>query len=123
MARILPLIVLILICPSLWAAGSNLTLGPAAENAGEVLLGVVSLVEAVLYIAATVMFTSAIMKFRIHFQNPQQIPMSTPITELILAIVLGSLPIVTELATRTAVKAPPSVLRPHMNADTERQAR
>ncbi len=122
MVRIFSIFVLILISSPLWAVGSNLTLGPAAENAGEVLLSVVALIEAVLYIAATVMFTSAIMKFRIHFQNPQQIPMSTPITELILAIVLGSLPIVTELATRTAVKAPPSVLRPHMNSDKASQA-
>lgn len=99
-----------------WAsAASDITLGPAAANAGKVLLSVVALVEAVLYIAATVMFTSCIMKFRIHFQNPQQIPLSTPLTELTLAIVLGFLPLATELATKKSVVAPPSVLQPYMN--------
>lgn len=100
------------------AAGgaADITLGPAAENAVGVMSGVAELIGAVLYIAATIMFVSAILKLRIHMQNPQQVPIATPIAEFVLAIILGGLPYITELASRTFTEPPPSVLAPHMNA-------
>lgn len=94
---------------------ANITIGPAAQNAVAVVGGVTELVGAVLYIASAIMFVSAILKLRIHLQNPQQVPIATPITEFVLAIVLGVLPMVTEMANRTFNAPPPSVLAPHMN--------
>ncbi len=94
--------------------GTNIQIGPAAHNANEVLANVMGLIEAVLYIAAAVMFTSCILKFRIHFQNPQQIPLAMPLTELVLALVLVALPVITQLATKDIVEKPPSVLQPYL---------
>ncbi|MFI4956349.1 MAG: hypothetical protein ACHQAX_03970 [Gammaproteobacteria bacterium] len=106
------------------AVGNNITIGPAAQNALGVVTGVAELVSAVLYIAATVMFVSAILKLRIHRQNPQQVPIATPITEFVLAVVLGALPYLTEMATRTFTQQTPSVLAPHIQAhQQQKQAR
>jgi uncharacterized membrane protein len=117
------LICLTLMSPIL-AMAADITIGPAAQNALGVVTGVTELVSAVLYIAATVMFVSAILKLRIHRQNPQQVPIATPITEFVLAIILGALPYITELATHTFVQKPPSVLAPHIQAhQQEKQQR
>lgn len=79
-------------------AANQTTVGGAASNVNSVLFMVAGLIEAILYIAAVAMFVSAAMKYRIHRQNPQQIPISTPITELVLAIILGCLPYVSKMA-------------------------
>ena len=99
----------------------SITLGPAAQNAVEVVGGVTELVGSVLYIASAIMFVSAILKLRIHMQNPEQVPIATPITEFILAAILAVLPIVTEMANRTFNAPPPSVLAPHMQSAQQNQ--
>lgn len=71
--------------------------GMVASNANTIIDSVTDIVMVILYIAAMVVMVSATMKYRIHRQNPQQIPLSTPITELILAIVLAAIPTVTRI--------------------------
>jgi len=114
---------ILVISPTI-AMATDIMIGPAAQNALGVVNGVSELVAAVLYIAATVMFVSAILKLRIHRQNPQQVPIATPITEFVLAIILGALPYVTEMAAHTYIKKPPSVLAPHIQQyQQQKQAR
>jgi predicted branched-subunit amino acid permease len=71
--------------------------GMVATNASGILENIIAIIMAILYIAAMAVFISATMKYRIHRQNPQQIPLSTPLTELVLAIVLAAIPTVTKI--------------------------
>lgn len=115
------LVLLFVAClfPSLlWAAGAQVGFGTAASNVSEVLKGISGIIEAVLYIAACVLFISAAMKYRIHRQNPQQVPIATPITEVVLAVVLACLPMVTRYANdhlfEEDAPAPPARVQQHM---------
>jgi heme/copper-type cytochrome/quinol oxidase subunit 2 len=71
--------------------------GSVAANTNEVLETITGIITVILYVAAMGVFVSACMKYRLHRQNPQQIPLSTPITELVLAIVLAGLPTVSKM--------------------------
>lgn len=71
--------------------------GNVASNTNEFLEIIVGIIVVILYVAALAVFVSACMKYRLHRQNPQQVPLSTPLTELVLAIVLGALPTVSQM--------------------------
>lgn len=93
------------------AAGANVSAGQVAGNTSDILETVTSIIVAVLYIAAMGVFISATMKYRIHRQNPQQIPLSTPITELILAIVLAALPTVSKMTNQHLFNVTPNLIQ------------
>lgn len=69
-------------------------IGSAAGNIHDITTTVASIVEVIMYVAGVGVFVSATMKYRLHRQNPQQVHISTPITELVLAIVLVLVPVV-----------------------------
>ncbi len=98
--RLLLLIIFSLFSVSAMAAGAgyNTSIGDAARNVNQVLMGVSDILEAIIYIAGVAVLCSSAMKYRIHRQNPQQIPISTVITELVLGIVLLCLPTATKYA-------------------------
>jgi formate hydrogenlyase subunit 3/multisubunit Na+/H+ antiporter MnhD subunit len=100
MNRLLAIIALLSIAGVAAAAGagSSTTIGQAARNVNEILMGLTGIIEAVFYIAGAAVLCSAAMKYRIHRQTPQQVPISTVITEVVLAIVLLLVPTVTKLA-------------------------
>jgi heme/copper-type cytochrome/quinol oxidase subunit 2 len=83
--------------------------GDVASNTNTILDNVIGIITVILYIAALGVFVSATMKYRIHRQNPQQIPLSTPLTELVLAIVLAALPTVSKMSNQhlTQMQSPP----------------
>lgn len=78
-------------------AQADVSAGDVASNTSDILETVTSIIMVILYVAAMGVFVSACMKYRIHRQNPQQIPLSTPVTELVLAIVLAALPTVSKM--------------------------
>lgn len=69
-------------------------IGGAAGNMHDITTMVAGIVEVIMYVSGIGVFVSATMKYRLHRQNPQQVHISTPITELVLAIVLIMVPIV-----------------------------
>lgn len=77
---------------------ADISAGGVASNASDILETVTGIITVIFYVAAMGVFVSASMKYRIHRQNPQQIPLSTPVTELVLAIVLAALPTVSKMA-------------------------
>lgn len=70
-------------------------IGSAAGNMHDITKMIAGIVEVIMYVAGVAVFVSSMMKYRLHRQNPQQVHISTPITELVLAIVLILIPIVT----------------------------
>lgn len=81
-------------------AGYNTSLGQAAGNVNVILKNLSGIIEAVFYIAGAAVMVSAAMKFRIHRQTPQQVPISTVITEVVLSIILLCVPTVTKYANQ-----------------------
>ena len=86
--------------------------GTVASNASDILDNIIAIIMAILYIAAMGVFISATMKYRIHRQNPQQIPLSTPLTELILAIVLAAIPTVSKITNGQLFSSTPQAQMP-----------
>jgi len=72
-------------------------LGQAASNMANTLDSVSSLIQAVAFICGLGYLVSAIMKFKKHRESPQQVPMSTPVTELAMALVLMLVPMLANL--------------------------
>lgn len=92
-------------------AHADVSAGDVAGNASDILETVTSVIVVILYIAAMGVFVSACMKYRIHRQNPQQIPLSTPITELVLAIVLAALPTVSRMTNEHLFNITPALIQ------------
>ncbi len=86
--------------------------GTVATNTNEILDNIIAIIMAILYIAAIGVFVSATMKYRIHRQNPQQIPLSTPLTELVLAIVLAAIPTVSKITNGELFSSKPQAQMP-----------
>lgn len=83
-------------------------IGSAAGNMYGITAMIGSIVEVIMYVAGVGVFVSATMKYRLHRQNPQQVHISTPITELVLAIVLISVPLVARYGNELVLeKTPP----------------
>jgi hypothetical protein len=93
------------------AAMADVSAGQVAGNASDILETVTSIVVVILYVAAMGVFVSACMKYRIHRQNPQQIPLSTPVTELVLALVLAALPTVSRMTNEHLFKQEPNLIQ------------
>lgn len=78
--------------------------GNVASNTSEFLETITSIIVVILYVAAMGVFVSACMKYRLHRQNPQQVPLSTPVTEFVLATVLAALPTVSKMTNEHLFK-------------------
>lgn len=89
------------------------SIGDAAGNLHDITGMIGGIVEVIMYVAGVAVFVSAAMKYRLHKQNPQQVHISTPITELVLAIVLVLIPIVTRYGNELVFSdTPPSSSQP-----------
>lgn len=105
----------ILLCP-LIAFADNMTmggpnasndLGLAANNLNSVVAFIYGVLDVILYTGAAIMGVSGLLKYRLHRQNPQQVPLSTPVTELSLACVFILLAFLVQLsASHQTVKNP-----------------
>lgn len=84
--------------------------GAIATNTSDALEVITSIIVVILYVAAMGVFVSACMKYRLHRQNPQQVPLSTPITEFVLATVLAALPTVSKMTNEHLFKEEPTNL-------------
>lgn len=109
--KILLTVILSILGFSAFAAGADVSAGQVASNTSDILETVTDIIVAVLYIAAMGVFVSATMKYRIHRQNPQQVPLSTPVTEFILAIVLAALPTVSKMTNGHLFQDTPSLIQ------------
>jgi hypothetical protein len=74
-------------------------LGLAASNINGIIAFVYNIVDVILYIGAAILGMSGLLKYRLHRQNPQQVPLSTPVTELAIAGVLVLLAFLVQLST------------------------
>ncbi len=86
------LIALLLLCPLTaladgLAAGTSDSLGLAASNINGIISFVYNVIDVILYIGAAILGMSGLLKYRLHRQNPQQVPLSVPVTELAIASV------------------------------------
>ena len=77
------------------------SIGDVASNISSSLGSVSGLISAICYITGMGFGLSAIMKYKGHRDNPQQIPLSTPVTETVLALALIFLPIVARMSGST----------------------
>lgn len=104
---------LIALCLMSWGTANAADLGLAASNMHDITAMIGSIVEVIMYVAGVAVFVSACLKYRIHRQNPQQVHISTPITELVLAIVLILIPFVTRYGNDFVFeKSPAQVMAP-----------
>lgn len=91
------LITLLGLSGSVYAAN----LSEAANNIVHAIDGISGLLIALAYVCGLGYAVSAIMKFKNHKDNPQQMPISTPITELFIAIALLFLPTIAKISGMT----------------------
>lgn len=88
-------------------AYASTDLGFAAGNMHSVTSMIGGIMEVIMYVAGVAVFVSATMKYRLHRQNPQQVHISTPITELVLSIILILIPIVTRYGNEDVLDSAP----------------
>jgi intracellular multiplication protein IcmD len=112
------LILLLLLLPmsaayAVLPANAN-DLGVAASNINDIIAFIYSIIDVILYIAALILGLSGLMKYRLHRRNPQQVPLSTPVTELAIAAVFIILGVLAEMSeSYKAVSNPGSVTIPY----------
>lgn len=74
------------------------SLDTAASNVNAIVAFIYRIVDVILYLGAAIMGISGLLKYRLHRQNPQQVPLSTPVTELGIAAVLVLLGVLAQLS-------------------------
>ncbi len=77
---------------SIWAASGSNDLSGIANTLMGHFEAIGKLVTGVAYVAGFGMVISAIFKFKQHKDNPQQVPMGTPITILLVGVALIFMP-------------------------------
>ncbi len=85
------------------------TLGVAASNINEIIAFVYSIIDVILYIIAAILGMSSIMKYRLHRRNPQQVPLSTPVTELAISLVFVIIAATVQYSTSYETVANPNL--------------
>lgn len=88
------------------SGGNNL--GVAASNLNEVTAFIYNILDVILYMGGAVLGMSGVMKYRLHRRNPQQVPLSTPVTELSIAAVLIGLAILAQVSEGYQTVSTPS---------------
>lgn len=98
-ARLMGLIFRLLLASALlalgtevWAATSGAGVGAIAANVTSNLTNIAKLITAGSYVAGMAFAVGAIAKFKQHKENPQQMPLSTPIVLLFIGIALIFIP-------------------------------
>lgn len=101
--RIINLIILngLFYCSHLFAAATGPSIGTIATTITGSFEGLAKLITAGAYIAGIGFALSAILKFKQHKDNPQQIPIGTPIALLFIAAGLIFLPTIFGVANQT----------------------
>ena len=77
-----------------FAAGGDATIGTLADNITGTFTSIGKLIIATSYLAGLGFAVSALFKFKQHKDNPQQIPIGTPIALLIIGAVMIFLPLI-----------------------------
>ncbi len=95
----------VLLFPDLAMASAPQTLGALALNLTRSFSGIARLITAGSYLAGGAFAVGAIMKFKQHKDNPQQIPIGTPIALLFIAAALMFLPTVYKSAGVTVFRS------------------
>ncbi len=111
------ILTLLILCPLIVFAetatmgGSENTssLGLAANNLNSVVAFIYDILDVVLFIGAAILGMSGLLKYRLHRQNPQQVPLSTPVTEVSLALVLVLLAFLTQMSTSNKTVVNPNL--------------
>jgi len=85
-------------CPTLSWAGERLNLSEATTKLTGVVGSLSSLALAIAFICGLGFVISSMMKFKKHKDNPQQMPLSTPVTELCLGVALLFIPAISKIA-------------------------
>lgn len=98
-------------------AGNNL--GLAANNLNSMIAFIYDILDVILYVGAAILGMSGLLKYRLHRQNPQQVPLSTPVTELSLAGVFILLAILTQLSESNKTVTNPNL--PNINPAAQAQ--
>lgn len=83
-----------LLCSVSALAAGDQTIGSLADNITGTFTSVGKLIIATSYLAGLGFSVSALFKFKQHKDNPQQIPIGTPITLLIIGAVMIFLPLI-----------------------------
>jgi len=81
-----------------FASAPKVNLSEATSNLTSVVGNLSSLALAIAFICGLGFGISAMMKFKKHKDNPQQMPLSTPVTELCLAVALLFIPAISKIA-------------------------
>lgn len=89
------------------------TLGVAASNINGVVAFIYNIIDVILYMGAAIMGMSGLMKYRLHRRNPQQVPLSTPVTEIVIACVLVTLAVLSQLSISHKTVDKPSLPNAH----------
>jgi hypothetical protein len=88
---------------------SSNNLGLAANNLNSVVAFIYDILDVILYIGAAILGMSGLLKYRLHRQNPQQVPLSTPVTEFSLACVLVLLAVLVQMSASNKTVVNPSL--------------
>lgn len=73
-------------------SGADTSLGDAAGSITTLMSSAHGIIEIIFIFCAIAMATSAFLKYRLHRRNPQQVPLSTPVMEAVIAVVLLAIP-------------------------------
>lgn len=91
------------------AAGGDVSLGKAAGNVTTSMENLAKLITAGSYVGGFGFAVGAILKFKAHKDNPQQIPVGTPIALIFIAAALIFLPAIFGMAEQTVFGGSASV--------------
>jgi intracellular multiplication protein IcmD len=83
------------------AAATDMSIGGVAKNITDSMSDLAKLITAGSYVAGFGFAIGAILKFKAHKENPQQIPVGTPIAFLLIATALIFLPGIFGVAGKT----------------------
>lgn len=120
MRKVSSLILLLLLFPILALAdggvigsGNTNSLGVAATSLNSVVAFVYDIVDIILYIGAAILIMSGLLKYRLHRRNPQQVPLSTPVTEVSLGLVLILIAVLVQISASNKTVTNPNL--PNVN--------
>ncbi len=85
------------------SGGASTSLGEAATSVTTLLSHAHGIIEIVFFLCGAAMGTSAVLKYRLHRRNPQQVPLITPLLEGTIAIVLLIIPFAIEFSSSSEV--------------------
>ncbi|MFA6037067.1 MAG: hypothetical protein WC748_02945 [Legionellales bacterium] len=90
-------------------SGNTNNLGVAATSINSVVAFVYDIVDIILYIGAAILIMSGLLKYRLHRRNPQQVPLSTPVTEVSLGLVLILIAVLVQISVSNKTVTNPNL--------------